>query len=421
MVAHAANERGHQVDIYDLFVDGYSFDKLIEYSNSFRPDYIGMSLRNIDNAAYDNLDTYFQNYKSLCQGLKENISCPVILGGSAFSLFPEILLERMGADYGITGEGEIVFPKLIDQLENGKTPENKILCAKSHIPGREIAICKRDSRLADHYLQFGGMLNIQTKRGCPHRCAYCAYPLLEGREFRFRPACDVVDEIELLINKYGAAYISITDSVFNDSHGKYLEIAEEIVRRELKIPWMAYFRPTYFKRDEVELLKRAGLVSVEWGSDASTDTTLEEMQKGFSWDEVLESSRMFNDAGISNAHFFIFGGPNETVETVKEGLNNIEKLSRCVVFAFNGIRIIPGTPIHRRAINEGMISREDDLLEPKYYFSPETTPEYITKEVGASFRNRIDRISSPGSGQEKISILQKMGFKGPIWDLILKA
>ena len=84
---------------------------------------------------------------------------------------------------------------------------------------------------------------MQTKRGCPHRCAYCSYPVLEGKAYRFRDPKDVVDEIKVLITKYDADYYTITDSVFNDGAGKYLSIAEELVRRNINVPWMCFLRP----------------------------------------------------------------------------------------------------------------------------------------------------------------------------------
>lgn len=287
------------------------------------------------------------------------------------------------------------------------------------LSGSAIGCATRDGRLAEFYLNAGGMLNVQTKRGCPHQCAYCSYPLLEGSAYRGREPAAVADEIEMLRDRHQADYYAITDSVFNDREGHYLEIAEELARRKINIPWMAFFRPQHFKKKEIQLLKRAGLACVEWGTDAGCDETLAGLGKSFSWAEVAESNRLFHEAGIAGSHFIIFGGPGECERTVREGLRNIERLEGCVVIAYTGIRLLPGTAIARRAIREGVIAPDDDLFEAKFYLSTAVTFESLDRAIRESFGARIDRIYPPGRDQEKVAIFHKLGQRGPIWDLLL--
>lgn len=420
MVAESARNLGHTVLEWDHLQSGVCTERTVEAVRSFKPDVIGLSLRNIDNIDSSGPASYTDPYTELGRRLRECTSSRIVLGGSGYSLFPEILLERMGADYGIVGEGEVAFCRLIEQLASGSVPKCRILYGADAPVGEGMVAPRRSAELAAYYLKEGGMLNLQTKRGCPYRCAYCTYPMLEGRSYRFREPGAVVDEIEMLIEEHGAEYYAMADSVFNDRCGQYLLIAEELVRRGIDTPWMAFFRPQRFGGEEVELLRRSGLHAVEWGTDCASDVTLAGMQKGFTWSEVEESNRLFAAAGIHNAHFIIFGGIGEVEKTVLEGLANIERLADCVVFAFCGVRVLPGTGIHQVAVEEGVVGRSQELLSPTFYFSPNVTRSFLHDTVMSSFSGRSDRLYPPSEGSERIDAFHRMGYRGPIWDLLLR-
>ena len=137
------------------------------------------------------------------------------------------------------------------------------------------------------------------------------------------------------------------------------------------VRWCCYLRPEGIGRQEIALLKRAGLYAVELGTDAASDTTLRSLGKGFTFADALEVNRACVAERLPCAHFVMFGGPGETLDTVAEGLANLERLEHTVVFAFSGIRILPGTALHGRAIAEDVLSPETSLREPVYYLSPQ--------------------------------------------------
>ena len=74
-----------------------------------------------------------------------------------------------------------------------------------------------------------GLIGLRTKCGCPHHCAYCTYPALEGTRFRHREPGAVIEDIRQLQKDYLIESIFFTDSVFNDLQGHYLEIAEGLI------------------------------------------------------------------------------------------------------------------------------------------------------------------------------------------------
>ncbi len=421
MLANALRRDKHEVHIFDLLASVHDESSLTACLTKFTPSVIGISLRNIDNVDFTDTVAYADQYLALVRELRTKSDAPIVLGGAGFSLLPEAFMEFLGADYGVVGEGEQVFPLLVQRIVEGQRSDHRIIRGGCGLAGEALEPVHRDAKLLTYYLRHGDMLSVQSKRGCPHRCAYCTYPLLEGAAYRFRSPVVVVDEIQTLIREHSASYFAFTDSVFNDTRGHYLQVAEELVRRKNETPWMAFFRPAKFSKEEIDLLKRSGLRAAEFGTDASTDRTLASMYKDFSWLEVEHSNRLFGEAGVACAHFIIFGGPEETEATLREGLENIQQLETCIVFAFVGIRILPNTGIHSLAIEQGFVRPDNDLLTPVFYHSPMVSRKTVDETIRASFRTRRDRVYPPGRNAEQASLLYRMGHVGPLWNMLLRS
>jgi len=419
-LAAACSAAGHEAVQFDLQIEGLAnMETKIRQSNA---DLIGLSIRNIDNVDKSNYSSYVNYYCDIIKNLRSLSEKPIVLGGSGFSLFSKTLMYRTGVDYGIVGEGEQQLVMLLDALDENCMPQRGRLFKKNtHLPFEKNHSPLRCQQMVEYYLKFGGILNVQSKRGCPYKCSYCTYPLLEGSNFRRRDLNDVIDECKEVVSHYGADYIYFTDSVFNDSEGFYLEIAEQFVKQELNCKWTGFFRPNSgWRKKDVRLLKRSGLDSVEWGTDCSSDSTLLGLRKGFDWAAVEETNNVFANEGIANGHYIIFGGPGETQDTIIEGLKNLSQLKHSVVFAFLGIRIIPGTRIYQKALEEGIVTTEWDALEEKFYLSPKINYENVDSLIKKSFNGDIRRKYPPTGDEKLIARLHRRGLKGPLWDLILK-
>jgi radical SAM superfamily enzyme YgiQ (UPF0313 family) len=417
-ISGALISRGHHCEQYDLLVEG-GLSPLADVLQRFDPELIGVSIRNIDTVDSTDPQFFFEKALHAIEEIKAQTKSYIVLGGAAFSLFPEAILKKLNADYGITGEGEGAICDLADQIENDDAPERGRIFEGRPNPEKNWPPVSYDNKIAKYYAENGGMLNVQTKRGCPFKCDYCSYPLLEGNEFRYRDPLEVVSEVKRLGKSYSARYIFFTDSIFNDHKGEYLKIAEELVRQENKTPWSAYFRPSKLNYDELSLLKRSGLHAIEFGTDASSDRTLKGMHKSFLFEDVIKSQELADRLKIPTAHFIIFGGPREDEVTFEEGLKNIERLSRSVVFGFSGIRVIPKTPIHKRAIEEGLVKASDELLEPFFYFSASIKRSYIERRLEEDWGERDIRIFPVTSSFSQVSEMHKMGMPGPLWNMLL--
>jgi radical SAM superfamily enzyme YgiQ (UPF0313 family) len=422
MVAGAMRRLGHEARLWDPLARGATLDEAVDVAGHWKPDIIGLSIRNIDNTSSTGFQEYRFPDRDLVGALRQRSGgATIVLGGAGYSIFPETLLRRSGADYGVVGEGESVMAELADALAAGRPPAERILRPRAPLPPEAIASRPGEDDPVEYYLREGSMLSVQSKRGCPFRCSYCTYPLLEGRSYRARPAADVAADVEFLHRAHGAQYVAFVDSVFNDAEGQYLAVAEELARRALDVRWMAFMRPARFTPQEAALLRRAGLDCVEWGTDGTTDATLAALGKPFLWEDVLHSRALFAREGIRGAHFVIFGGPEETETTAREGLSNVERLAGDVVMACRGVRILPGTTIQRRAVDEGVIAPDDDLFQARFYHSPGIDPQKLDREIRQAFEGRIDRLYPTNCNVEKVRLFHRMGYRGPIWDLLLKA
>lgn len=413
MVAAALKECGHEVKLYDCLHSEEGEDGCRRVIQDFKPGVIGVSIRNVDNVNAVDEEKYISAIGKIVSQIKHSTSVPVVLGGSGFSVMPEAVMRHVPADYGIVGEGEQLMCNLVDKLEMGTPPRERLLVANLEMTGREIPSSFYDPDLTKRYLKSGRMVAVQTKRGCDRRCVYCSYPVIEGRRIRSRDPDQVVDDLEALIADHSVKYIFFVDSVFNDRQGEYRNVVERMYQRKVHVKWTAFFTPaTELDEEILWKMKATGLDAVEIGADASSDITLKAMAKGFSWGVVERFNQLMISHSIHTAHYFMFGGPGETPETVKQGIRNIRSLPSTANFMFMGIRILPGTVLYKRALAEGILSADHDMVEPVYYFSPEIDPDWLADTLKKGFADQPNCVFPPNELDKDLQGLHQYGLQG---------
>ena len=110
MVAEAAELAGHKVRVLDLMFDQNPLNTLELELNKSNPDFIGLSVRNIDNNDMQNPVPFFKDLKPLMDTIRSKTPAPVVLGGAAVSVMPEELLRYTGANWAVLGDGEVSSP-----------------------------------------------------------------------------------------------------------------------------------------------------------------------------------------------------------------------------------------------------------------------------------------------------------------------
>lgn len=419
VIAAALMKSGHTVRQYDMLANAFSLDKLRATVADEDPGMVGISFRNLDNVNACHEALYVDQLTTLVAGVRASCAAPVVIGGPGFSVLPERVLEATGADYGIVGEGERLAVELADALARGEKPAQRIFRADSSLDASAMISAAYDDQILSFYQQSGGVTPLQTKRGCPHRCAYCTYPLLEGRHIRPRDCDAVVDDIQNLQAK-GVRQIFFTDSIFNDQEGHYRQLVAAMRRRQIRIPWTGFFRPEVIGGDVLEAMKETGLNAVELGSDATSDATLRGMGKTFLFKDIEASHACFMDEGLTVSHYFMMGGPGETKQTVDEGIANILRLQGAASFVFLGVRILPGTPLAAQALREGVIAADTDLLQPVYYFSPAVERAWLHEKLIGAFKKHRQIVYPPDAFDSGLAFLHRLGFPGMSIDLLLK-
>ena len=390
---------------------------------SFRPDIVGISLRNIDNVSFPNYISYLPFYRDVTKTIRKNSSAPIVLGGSGFSLMPGELLRYLGADFGIVGEGEASLINLIEALEEGG-PSSRLV-KKGRIIAQagivkdmdELPVPDRSGFDNRAYLKLGGMGSVQTKRGCPFRCIYCTYPVIEGKTSRVRAPAIVCDEIENMMEN-GTKSLFFVDNTFNYPVNHAEAVCREIIRRRLKVKWSCYANPGFITPGLVELFLQAGCTGVEFGSDAANETMLTNLAKNFHVDCLREASSICRKAGMNFCHSILLGGPGESMATIHETLEAIRDMAPTAVICMVGIRVFPKTRLSTMAFEEGSLDPSRDFLQPVFYLSPAVENEILP--FIEQFSGENPTWIFPGLNininkqlQEK---LRRFGIKGPLWE-----
>jgi radical SAM superfamily enzyme YgiQ (UPF0313 family) len=183
------------------------------------------------------------------------------------------------------------------------------------------------------------------------------------------------------------------------------------------VPWGCFLRPQGLTPELMSLMARAGLTHIEFGSDSFCDEVLGAYQKDFTFDDILCSNELARREHVEACHFLICGGPGETTATLEKSLQNSRRLNGTVIMAVVGMRIYPGTHLFERAVAEGQVGRDADLLQPAYYLTPGLTETAVFAQLQEFARlspNWIVGDPSP-EYQNLVGRLRQRGVVGPLW------
>jgi len=431
LVAGALEEAGIEVLGVDLFLEDDPVRAVAEAIAGFDPDLVAFSIRAVDNVAMLDLRYYLPASAEVVRAAREATDAPMVIGGGGYSLFPKEILEWFGAEFGIQGEGERLVVRLVRDLVSGEEPapgEGLFVLRDGEAvggPQRPSAISSAWTWPRPSYRQFplqeyiraGGTASVQTKRGCPQKCCYCTYPLLEGRVFRLREPPDVRREIESL-RADGVEDFYFVDNTFNLPGAHAEAVCGELAHLGGRIRWTCLVAPQGLGPRLAAAMVEAGCRSAEVGSEAASDVTLRAMGKGHDALAVVRTDRLLREAGITPAHFFIFGGPEETWETIERSLELMDGLGGVMVGTI-GMRVYPGTPLQERARRESPGVAWESLVEPAFYVSPATEPARLFERL-AAFAASHPRFLLLGSSlnvnETALRMLRRKGKRGPLWE-----
>jgi len=378
-VAAATRNAGNEVALLNLMFEG---DPMLGIRNSledFRPNVIGISVRNIDDQNLPRPQFLLAPVREIIASCRSLSVAPIILGGAGYSIFPDSALRYLGADMGIQGEGEVVFPVVVDRIGKGaQASDIPGIC----LPGQPAEGRSFEKNLDDLPLPEPSLwippgadnrklwVPVQSRRGCPLDCTFCSSSAIEGRSVRRRSPDRIVKWLAEL-RETGCRNFNFVDNTFNLPPTYAKDLCRQVIQAELDLNLWCIIYPKWIDTKLVELMRRAGCRQISFGFESGSDRMLRRLHKRFNRKEVSAVSEMFAEAGIERMGFLLLGGPGETKDSVEESLSFADSLNLEALKITVGLRIYRQTPLARTALSEGVIRADEDLLLPRFYLTPE--------------------------------------------------
>ncbi len=447
-LAHALRLKGFQVDLLDLC---FSMDIAQDIKSYFaRNDAlaVAVTLRNTDDTYLASQDFCIDKYRQVIDMLKTVTSAPIILGGSGFSIMPGAVLEYYGLHLGIWGEGELSLPLLVDRiaLQQAYTDVPALVYRSGrgfrvnrarYVDLNGLSAPKRDTIDNRRYFIEGGMAGIETKRGCPQGCIYCADPVGKGKKLRLRSPQSIADEMEALL-EMGIDDFHFCDSEFNIPEEHARSVCQELIARGLgdRVRWYTYASPVPFSRELARLCLKAGCAGIDFGVDSGCDTMLRSLGRDFTVADISRTADVCHLEGIVFMYDLLIGGPGETRDTLKQTIETMKRVSPDRVGISFGVRIIPNTRLAAEVIKEGPLcnnpnlcgstENNDNFFRPVFYLSSQMgqdAPEYLSQLIGGDKRffyaspSAAERNYNYNDNTVLVNAI-KAGYRGAFWDIL---
>jgi anaerobic magnesium-protoporphyrin IX monomethyl ester cyclase len=280
-----------------------------------------------------------------------------------------------GADYIVTGEGELRGLELLQAIEGGASTDrlkaiDGVGFRRSNIvhftePTRKVqeldtlAFAAWDLFPLENYwklryshgpLSAKRYLPLLTSRGCPYPCRFCVIPETNDLRWRARSAQHVVDEIEHHQKSFGVSefHIEDVDPTVKDSRTK--EISQEIIRRGLKITWKVCSGTkveTLKSEETIELMAQSGCKYISISPESGSPRVMKLIKKPFDIEHAIRLIHKMNEVGIHSQACFVLGFPGEEDEDrqlTKKMIKNLVKngLDEIAIFV---VTPVPGSDI----------------------------------------------------------------------------
>ena len=172
-------------------------------------------------------------------------------------------------------------------------------------------------------------LPILSSRGCPYSCGYyCPYPIIQGKTFRMRSAINVVNEIEKNLKFYNTKAILFRDPIFTLNKRRVFDIANEIIKRKIKIEWACETRLDLLDKEIINRLYQSGLRSINVGVESFNEEVLKNFSRiPIQKDKQEEIISYCDKKGIKISAFYILGLPKDTKKSILSTIKYAKKLN----------------------------------------------------------------------------------------------
>jgi magnesium-protoporphyrin IX monomethyl ester (oxidative) cyclase len=320
--------RGHDVHVVDCLGPSATADPRINADQILarNPDLVGVSATT---------SGFLDGYELTRRIKRARPSVRCVFGGVHISALGASLLAQFEhIDYLCLGEGEVTLtelaegqsPATIDGLawrDDGQPVTN---AARNHIPDLDSLPFPAYEKLSGFprgynlplfsYIQFPGATMV-TSRGCPYQCSYCDRSVFK-RGFRYNSAEYIYEHINYLRTRFGVRHINIYDDLFTANRRRISELCDRLISRPLGIQFNCAVRVGHSDNAMLKMLKAAGCLMVSVGIETGDSDLMNIHKPGVQLEEVRDTIRRIQAAGLRAKGLFMMGLPGETVESIRK-------------------------------------------------------------------------------------------------------
>lgn len=308
--------------------------------------------------------------------------CKLLMVGNHVSALPERTLTETEADFVCQGEGPYTLAGLlsIDWKDPGQYAKVPGLWYRRDgracfsypaplvsrerlaldLPGVAYDLLPMAKYRAHNWHCFGTVhqrqpyASLYTSLGCPFQCNFCCINAVFGKPgYRYWNPEFIVGQFELLARKYNVKNIKIADELFVLNENHFLSICKGLAERNYALNLWAYARVDSVKPSHLDLLKAAGVNWLALGIESGNEPVRNGVHKGgFSQAEIRRIVRQIQESGINVIGNFIFGLPNDNLDTMRETLELALELN-CEMVNFYAAMAYPGSRLYEQAIKDG--------------------------------------------------------------------
>lgn len=346
----------------DVTVRGFAHDasdeEILAFLEGERPDVIGLSI-------------YVWNDERmlpLVDVLKATIACAplVIAGGPQVASTDQRLTRALMAgalDALVVGEGELPLTQLLEEILAHGRIERPCEGVLIRAEGRLTAGASAPQRAEIDYLvnpyrvlpdlreiaERDGVIQYETSRGCPYSCTFCD----QGhRAYRSLPVATVLADLSLF-KAMAPRHIIFLDGTFNVKHERTRAILEALIQLDLGCEIHAEVKPDHLRPDEIALMARAGISSVELGFQSLHRDTLRLIKRRNRTDVFARVVGDLTRAGIRVIINTIIGLPEEGLSDWFESIDFCYQLGDVRIVS-NTLKVLPNTELWDQAAAFGM-------------------------------------------------------------------
>lgn len=356
-----AEKEGHEVKVIDCQAEKLNYEAFRERVRRTPSDVIGVTATTL---------LYRSAMKLINIGKKVHPQAITMLGGSHGTFWDKNALnEYPSLDVVVRREGEATFIEVLNKLQSEIRLKGVLGVTCRNKEGKIVRNPDRPFLEDLDYLPFPAhhllpldalkrmgkvLFPLVTSRGCVYWCDFCSTVRMFGRGYRMRSPKNVVDEMEMIHNKYGINQFTFYDDAFTVNRERVVKICEKLHARKLDLVWDCGTRVDMVDRELLKTMHDAGCIAVWLGVESGSEVILDAMSKGIKLDQTRLAYKIAHEVGLMTIANVVLGFPGETEQTARATVNFVKELNPDDV-GFYVATPYPGTPLYEQVKKNGWL------------------------------------------------------------------